>query len=1304
MKALVKQNNNLVELLEKANIKVPHFVGPKLLSFIVTVHDSKINDGNENLNNKDATVSATSIERNNDNVKNEKCNKNEQQNQIQFSSGEVLNGEKDTNVLNESNLPSNALNILTEELGEIKKFGSVDVIPVTNSSKFELKQPHKQPVKNSVEITRLVSNTEKIIASEIVASCNSSNETNYHQSNKKCSNIVAIKLDERNSDGFHINNKTNVECTDKDQINSIQSNCINNKNDKDAETDSQIKASNITPTTPMTYNIEDRRQTESNVFKNPHKTNANDSKVLSEIGNKIIEEPSKQKPTPESKDSTKFSLDNALPNQSVIASASKQINIENKESNEENTTNENEKDLTDELFESFRLPQTPNESNPNTLSPTAAFLLSFPVVSTVSNSKPTETENSFTESANILRLDEKTNQPKDHSLFESISSILNDLSDVSDAKTIQNTDITDDAQFSYCVSKNRAVAVSKTDIVDDANKNKRKTIERSYHSTQQLNSKYIQNHSQSNSDSNNKTGKCISNVKRLANTEIKKPYTSEYLSSSTSHDLAYNKQYPTLSKSSNENVTTPSTENFYVSLSTLGLPMKSAIPSSTPINSSVSSHFNFQISSLTQPRNIIESRALIADPPFTFSLTKTTETPTTAVNTMKPVGDTQSFIERNQTATSRNNSNKTKKISPIKHSTSDRYTAPTEPTVSSINRCNAYNPFAFDNPSISNVLSTSSSLALGNLITTSSSTSSMSTPFTFTLTPTFSSIPTNTSMLSNHDPLFSTSYDMPLLNSTNSISKNQSKKDKATERDYFYSPKNSKTNQAITSVSSKTGKNHVNWMTSTVNKAAQDFDFSSIPFCSTTDDNTTWSTNRIIDNTNLISSTTLPMLQGDLSLNTISSNYSNNCRHEMEATKKIHSSKSISPQKCSSKLMHNRKHEQSSQQHSSKYNKNEKSVNSYHHNYSAAGAIAPLTSSSSSSIRNNESSQSVNNFHSVSQLLDQERQISNKDNYYASNDDKLQSKEMNNNNNQHIKQKFNEKLPINTCSLGNELISSDFDKDIGVSYMFGQPKRLKLNYSSSDYLTNQNMNNYDNSIVNDIHTPYANYQTYNDNDCNTSSNSCINNLANQSFPYQYTQSQPSYHSQHQQFHTSHSTNQNTCDTIDPIISQNYFQSSTSLSNYKPPNLNDFVRNNTKPIIGQQSYTTVNSQSSKSNQLGSESKISSSHSTISGGNLSTQLSSVNKINSNRNTISASPSKPSTIHYPTHSNNFNNTINNITLNQPWNDSFSWMPYSNHTYNSNLFTNDNNSSKMNNATTNTNTIPNFNLTTIFPDCNKS
>lgn len=152
----MSQNNNLLELLEKANIKVPHFVKPKLLSFIITVHDSKEeNDENANANvtNKvDASSKST--------PKSELDGKNEV-NQTKPPNEQEANGDKNTD-LNGKTTPKSQLNALPE-LKEVQSFGSVDLIPVSSSSIPELKV-HEKPVKNYVEITPLLSNqNEKVL-------------------------------------------------------------------------------------------------------------------------------------------------------------------------------------------------------------------------------------------------------------------------------------------------------------------------------------------------------------------------------------------------------------------------------------------------------------------------------------------------------------------------------------------------------------------------------------------------------------------------------------------------------------------------------------------------------------------------------------------------------------------------------------------------------------------------------------------------------------------------------------------------------------------------------------------------------------------------------------------------------------------------------------------------------------------------------------------------------------------------------------------------------------------------------------
>lgn len=161
LKALVSQNNDLVELLQKANIKVPHFVGPKFVSFIVAVHDTDRSDENNKVVNKPLTINQSNEI--NKNQPQTKWNVNHDPVQVKID----LNGTKSVHNSSKTRSdleshPKTHLNLLPE-LKEVKSFGSVDLIPVNNDlSRSELKV-HEKPVKNSVEITPLVNNqNEKI--------------------------------------------------------------------------------------------------------------------------------------------------------------------------------------------------------------------------------------------------------------------------------------------------------------------------------------------------------------------------------------------------------------------------------------------------------------------------------------------------------------------------------------------------------------------------------------------------------------------------------------------------------------------------------------------------------------------------------------------------------------------------------------------------------------------------------------------------------------------------------------------------------------------------------------------------------------------------------------------------------------------------------------------------------------------------------------------------------------------------------------------------------------------------------------
>lgn len=133
-----------MELLEKENITVPHYVQPKFLSFIITVHD-KEEKKDENANEHPAKrldASTSETPQSKSDSKNDVA-------QMPSQNEEKQNGNlpniMDVKSISKPQLP---------ELKEVQSFGSVDLIPVSSTSVSELKV-HEKPVKNFVEITPL---------------------------------------------------------------------------------------------------------------------------------------------------------------------------------------------------------------------------------------------------------------------------------------------------------------------------------------------------------------------------------------------------------------------------------------------------------------------------------------------------------------------------------------------------------------------------------------------------------------------------------------------------------------------------------------------------------------------------------------------------------------------------------------------------------------------------------------------------------------------------------------------------------------------------------------------------------------------------------------------------------------------------------------------------------------------------------------------------------------------------------------------------------------------------------------------
>ncbi|XP_031620562.1 putative uncharacterized protein DDB_G0282133 [Contarinia nasturtii] len=1176
IKILVEQNNDLVELLEKSNIKVPHFIVPKFFSFIISVYEAKSNKKNDTKEKREIVdIKSTNSHAPNENVLNkrspEKKSKNKSNKTVQSPAKNNKETIEEKTVESIDNygaktLPKSQLNI---ELNEVQSFGSVDLIPVTNSSKPEMKI-HEKPVKNFVEITPLVSSQNANVSLDKFCDLVEQKEHQNSQEPKAENvslNVSVIVKNKPSSDAENVGVKKQKE------LNLDNSNMGKSKKQpKLSFDDAQVDSHCDKKSTSIEQSIGQKQKNISTNQEAPNVGQCNAKKIPKISNIKTVCTVSDQNKAI-SNDHIKEIANINIPTNEATICGKRVENLGLPKELSENLAND--KDLSDELF--FPLSHTPNESNPNALSPTAAFLLSFPVVSTTSSSKPTETDNSYSVGTNLLRIEDKQNQPKDHSLFESISFILNDLNDVSDnSKNLSSVDNSGAAHFPNFTNKTRT-------NIDLERSNALNTVNNS------VNKKVI--------------SKAESSKSQITN-DVKKHQTLPEcpLNTMQANNLLSDRTNFMQSKTF-ENVSNPTenTSDFYVSLSTLGLPSKSA---AKPINPS--SHFNFQISSLA-PRNLIESRSLIADTPFTFSLTKCSDTIT---NTTKTTSQQQEVLYRPNKTT-------LKKSTPTKHLINDRFIVPPpEPTsITPLNRCNTFNPFSFDNPSIA-----------------SASSSITTTPFTFTLTPTFSSISSSTPLLSSHDPLFSSSFDMPIMRSTNtSLTKNLKKENKpatilqfgCNEKHQIQSTSGKIGKNYTMPSTSKSSKNLVNWMTSTVNnKPTQELH---LDFISTApEEPSPWSPN---PNTNLI------VLHGDLALNTISNGCNVPANKFDLDSKKGPIRTNINHKYGQSKVSTNRQLERSG-----KGGKSDKNLQTFkiHHQ----PIQQPI----------NES-HTTNKFHSVSQLLDQDlRQTANKNSCYISNESKMPLKDSSmvttklkmypkyeiDASNQLVENKFS----TNPCNIvGN---SDECDRDLFGGYFFSQPKRLKLNYhTSSEFLGNQSYPTaFENSNANDHLASYSNYQTY-DNDCNNvSSTSCINNLSNQTYSYQYTQPHSqSYNQQTQQLP------QTMCD---PIDSSNYFQTPpvSSLPNYKPSS-------HFSDVITTRSTTKT-----------------STHQTYSNDNIS-----------NVKILSGTTA----------------TSNSVSNNQ-WNDSFSWMPYNFNSTDTKTVTTNNINGNNNNM------IPNFNLTTIFPDYNKS
>lgn len=525
-------------------------------------------------------------------------------------------------------------------------------------------------------------------------------------------------------------------------------------------------------------------------------------------------------------------------------------------------------ELSNNLLEDFNINQT--ETNHASLSPTAAFLLSFPVVSSTS-SKPIETETAYSTGLNML--DKSSNQQNDHILFENISTFFGI-----------------DSTASPSVNKNESTTCGITVDPQKHSKEKRKHKASNFSgcSGQQHNNildKQIEN---IGSDLSGANSVAFSNS-TVASLSANQQNTIKHIDK---HQSKYNVQERNTVKnegtplntqkllfglpSSNTPASTSATEcsnpsDFYESLSSIGMPNIQNLTTTSYATNVSGSNTNYTISSLSQPRKPIESTTFIAQPPFTFSLTRPATSDPIYSDNMTRTASHKSVVQKLDTNGSQYNVKSTaNKTMPTKHSITDRFITPT-PSFDT-NHSNTFNPFSFDN---STTVSAAASLPINTsqtyplssvgslpsfpyhsgahlLGSTAATTIASNNQFTFTLTPTTAANPINV-LAANHEPTTTNTFSSLPFDGSSHFDFQQDKRNEIMAEKLRQSPIPSKrshshshsqsqsqyetlkprSNQTveekkITSTSklsqdkkhlsptkvSRLGKQHVNWMTS----------------------------------------------------------------------------------------------------------------------------------------------------------------------------------------------------------------------------------------------------------------------------------------------------------------------------------------------------------------------------------------------------------------------------------------------------------------------------------------------------------
>lgn len=777
MQALIIRNNELVSLLQKSKLVVPPFIGPKLLSCIVTIHKD------------DEEIVPVEISQEKSKPEN---SKKKSENTRRKSNTKKSSNEK---------LPETPINDTTKqnESHEATTIGGIELIPVYDVNSVK---KNTEPVKNSVEIHPVISN-EATIATPVTATMILAKDSTETKTKNLKKDKVNIEQKTVNDNRTSKSKKRKIE-SDKNEI----------------AVKSQRKSKEINKLFKEIPKVINKPITIATKVKTPE--------IKSTCDN--IDKVNKMHDT-----LTKItSIEQNCENSSEIEINNSNVNlrVEIDNSNLQDISTFGPPELGSDVLANLNM--GPNDLNPASLSPTAAFLQSFPVVSTTA-SKPSEIESNYSTTTNLLQITDKTNQQSEQSLFENITSLFS----------------AENSPPAKVANECSAALLSGLENSKNSNASKGKDFK-----------VQTQNNIEKSSTTSNE------------NKSIYKPpdFSFSFAFPSTTSIVSSATTSTSSSMTSANTVQCNNPFDFYESLSSIGV-------SNNKNQSSGKKSSNYAITNLTDSKGSNQIVTPVAN--------NIIGNATTSSLSSNPINSLASFGPKHS------NSDATTKKTPIKHSISERFIGNSTSTTITSNSI-SFNPYPIESlptpslpmnfPFYHPPVSSGSTASFNQSVTSANIAATNCAPYNNNYSDaTAHGHHQNLGYTNSHN--FDFLPEKPLISTEVKLSSSNSK---CIENEKKSLPTTKSLKHMTDKSSRNTSKSHVNWMTSPTSnyqKQIPSDTISSLAYNPTTtynashyqapqDDNLPWSPNRMIDTSNFTPTAILPNLNGDLALNTINSTFS----------------------------------------------------------------------------------------------------------------------------------------------------------------------------------------------------------------------------------------------------------------------------------------------------------------------------------------------------------------------------------------------------------------------------------------------